>query len=26
VHNMFTNRPKLSDAEFDQILAKLKIN
>lgn len=24
VHNMFKNRPTLSDAEFDQILAKLK--
>lgn len=24
VHHMFTNRPKLSDSEFDQILAKLK--
>jgi histidine triad (HIT) family protein len=24
VHGMFTNRPKLSDSEFDQILSKLK--
>jgi histidine triad (HIT) family protein len=24
VHHMFTNRPKLSDSEFDQILSKLK--
>lgn len=24
VHNMFKIRPKLSDAEFDQVLAKLK--
>jgi histidine triad (HIT) family protein len=25
VHGMFSNRPKLSDSEFDQILLKLKI-
>ncbi len=24
VHNMFANRPKLSDAEFDRLLSKLK--
>jgi histidine triad (HIT) family protein len=24
VHDMFANRPKLSDSEFDQILSKLK--